>query len=63
MMSVFSPLIVTVNVHVSSHVSVPDLNRVHRGAVNGTASLSSFAVDAYLLSTRRNGIITVATKG
>src|SRR6266513_4340010 len=59
MMSVFSPLIVTVNVHVSSHVSVPDLNRVHRGAVNGTASLSSFTVDAFLLSTRRKGFVRV----
>ncbi len=34
----------------------------HRGVVNGTASLSSFAVDAYLLSTRRKGIIRVCKR-
>src|SRR6266446_5122891 len=35
---------------------------VHCGAVNGSASLTSFAVDAYLLSTRRKGIIRVGKR-
>src|SRR6266446_4973721 len=35
---------------------------VHCGAVNGSASLTSFPVDAYLLSTKRKGIIRVGKR-